>query len=134
MSNVIKSNFIIATLVLTNLNLELVFHCHSILESSMEVTIEQMQSNAIEASELLKVIAHPERLLVVCQLSKGELGVGELAKLSSLSQSAFSQHLTVLRKHGIISARKESQSVFYSLADERVTVIVESLYTIFCQE
>ncbi len=100
----------------------------------MEVTIEQMQSNAIEASELLKVIAHPERLLVVCQLSKGELGVGELAKLSSLSQSAFSQHLTVLRKHGIISARKESQSVFYSLSDERVTVIVESLYTIFCQE
>ncbi|WP_420855591.1 ArsR/SmtB family transcription factor [Vibrio maerlii] len=97
------------------------------------MTIDEMQDNAIEAADLLKLIAHPERLLVVCQLAKGELGVGELQQLSSLSQSAFSQHLTVLRKHNIIRARKESQHVYYSLSDERVNIIVDSLYRVFCR-
>lgn len=100
--------------------------------SEQTLNLSQMQQNAVEASELLKVMAHPERLMVLCQLTQGEVGVGALQEGSALSQSAFSQHLTVLRKHGLIQARKESQQVFYSLADARVIQLIQSLETIFC--
>jgi len=96
------------------------------------VDIKTMKENAAEVSELLRIMAHPERLMVLCQLTKGEVGVGMLQQGSSLSQSAFSQHLTVLRKHGLIKARKESQQVFYSLADTRVTQLIQNLQTTFC--
>lgn len=96
------------------------------------VNITTMKKNAAEVSELLRIMAHPERLMVLCQLTKGEVGVGMLQQGSALSQSAFSQHLTVLRKHGLIKARKESQQVFYSLADIRVTQLIQSLQTTFC--
>ncbi len=96
------------------------------------VDIVTMKKNAAEVSELLRIMAHPERLMVLCQLTKGEVGVSILQQGSSLSQSAFSQHLTVLRKHGLIQARKESQQVFYSLADARVTELIQSLQTTFC--
>ncbi|MCG9580839.1 metalloregulator ArsR/SmtB family transcription factor [Vibrio tubiashii] len=94
--------------------------------------LKEMRSNAVEASEFLKVMAHPERLMVLCQLTQGEVGVGELQSSSSLSQSAFSQHLTVLRKHNLIKARKESQQVFYSLSDPRVETLIQTLHSVFC--
>ena len=95
--------------------------------------IDQMKSNVEEVAELLKIMAHPERLMVLCQLTQGEVGAGQLQKNSSLSQSAFSQHLTVLRKHQMIQARKESQQVFYSLADPRIAHLITSLHSVFCQ-
>jgi len=96
------------------------------------VNMAEMQKKAVEAAELLKVMAHPERLMVLCQLTEGEVGAGALQNVSSLSQSAFSQHLTVLRKYGLIKARKESQQVFYSLNDPRVTQLIHSLQSTFC--
>ncbi|EDP57104.1 metalloregulator ArsR/SmtB family transcription factor [Vibrio sp. AND4] len=92
---------------------------------------ECMLESANKASELLKIMAHPERLIVMCKLIESEKGVGELFENSSLSQSAFSQHLTVLRKHNIIKARKVSQQVFYSIADERVGPLIEALKYVF---
>ncbi len=94
--------------------------------------IEEMQLRAKDVSDLLKIMAHPERLMVLCQLTRGEVGAGQLQQGSSLSQSAFSQHLSVLRKHGLVVVRKESQLVYYSLADERSAQIIESLERIFC--
>lgn len=94
--------------------------------------VRKMQSNVIEASELLRIMAHPERLMVLCQLTSGEMGAGALQQNSTLSQSAFSQHLTVLRKHDLITARKASQQVFYSLSDPRVEQLIETLHQAFC--
>ncbi|PWI32208.1 transcriptional regulator [Vibrio albus] len=94
--------------------------------------IQKMQSNANDVSELLKTMAHPERLMVLCQLTQGEVGAGKLQEGSSLSQSAFSQHLTVLKKHGLVKVRKESQQVFYSLADPRVALLLQNLQATFC--
>lgn len=97
------------------------------------MNIQEMQPKATEMSELLKTMAHPERLMVLCQLTNGELGAGKLQENSSLSQSAFSQHLTVLRKQGFVQIRKESQQVFYSLADKRVALLIQSLHNIYCR-
>ncbi|SHO58733.1 ArsR/SmtB family transcription factor [Vibrio quintilis] len=96
--------------------------------------IEKMQVHAQEAAELLKLMAHPARLMVLCQLAGGEVGVSRLQRHSDLSQSAFSQHLKVLREHGLVVVRKSSQQVFYSLADHRATAIISSLQQLFCHE
>ncbi|WP_409439247.1 ArsR/SmtB family transcription factor [Psychromonas sp. GE-S-Ul-11] len=91
-----------------------------------------IHENAGEASELLKVMAHKDRMVVLCLLSEGEMGVAELREHTKLSQSAFSQHLTVLRKNKLVSIRKEAQAVFYSLADERVNILLKAMQQAFC--
>lgn len=96
--------------------------------------LNDIKDKAEIVAELLKTMAHPERLLVLCQLMDGEMGAGALQETSALSQSAFSQHLSVLRKHNLVSVRKESQAVFYSLADPRISALITSLHTIFCAD
>ena len=97
------------------------------------MNIEEMRDNANETAEFLKSMAHPDRLMVLCQLSNGEVGFTELLESSHLSQSAFSQQLTVLKKKGLVKVRKEAQQVFYSLADERVMMLMGSLHSVFCK-
>jgi len=91
-----------------------------------------MKQKTAEVADLLKTMAHPERLMVLCQLVEGELGVTQLQVESSLSQSAFSQQLSVLRSNGLVKIRKESQQVFYSLADPRIKDLIANLHRIFC--
>ncbi|MFO6421932.1 ArsR/SmtB family transcription factor [Motilimonas sp. KMU-193] len=94
--------------------------------------IEKMKQQSAVVAEFLKTVAHPDRLMVLCLLTQGELNVSELSKHTQLSQSAFSQHLSVLRKQNIVNVRKESQQVFYSLADKRIEALLGVLKTSFC--
>ncbi len=96
--------------------------------------LNEMQANASEVAALLKTMAHPERLLVLCQLAEGELSAGQLQACSHLSQSAFSQQLAVLKKQGLVLVRKEAQQVFYSLANQQAAKLVQCLHSIFCEE
>lgn len=98
------------------------------------MNIEQLSENAGQVASLLKTMAHQERLMVLCQLVDGELSVSELQNNSMLTQSAFSQQLKVLRDNQLVSIRKESQQVFYSLADPRIEALISSLHQIFCPQ
>jgi DNA-binding transcriptional ArsR family regulator len=95
-------------------------------------SVKKMKPHAKKAAGFLKAIAHPDRLMILCQLVDGEQNVGELLQLSTLSQSAFSQHLAVLRKYQLVKIRKEAQSVFYSLANDNVINIIQILQRSFC--
>lgn len=92
----------------------------------------QIKDNASKASSLLKAISHESRLLILCMLLKKEMAVGELAEHSDLSQSAFSQHLLVLKNNGLIKSRKASLNVYYSIKDPAVKKILQALYSIYC--
>lgn len=92
-----------------------------------------MKERASDVSEVLKVMSHPERLFVLCQLSEGEVGVGQLQSSSNLSQSAFSQHLSVLRRARLVTIRKESQHVYYSLKDKRIIDLVKHIHSIYSE-
>ncbi|RKF18540.1 transcriptional regulator [Alginatibacterium sediminis] len=96
--------------------------------------LNQLYGQAEQVSLLLKTMAHPERLLVLCTLCEGEANVGLLHSHSKLGQSAFSQHLQVLKEHGLVKVRKQSQMVFYSLADERIQKLLGTLQDNFCQD
>ena len=94
--------------------------------------LTELHDMASQACELLKAMANEWRLIILCQLSEGEKTVSELQSLLGLSQSALSQHLAVLRREKIVSARKEAQSVFYSLAGEEATKVMDTLHDVFC--
>ena len=92
-----------------------------------------MQSRAAAAAAFLKAIANDCRLLILCELLKGERSVGDLAPVVGLSQSALSQHLARLRRHGLVKTRRQSQTIHYSLADPGVAAVIGALYERFCR-
>lgn len=92
----------------------------------------QMAQHADEAASLLKALAHPARLLVLCQLVEGESSVGDLQPITGLSMSALSQHLAVLRGMELVITRRESQTIVYSLAEGPVMGVLDALYAAYC--
>jgi DNA-binding transcriptional ArsR family regulator len=94
--------------------------------------LTELHDMASHACELLKAMANEWRLMILCQLSEGETTVSELQSILGLSQSALSQHLAVLRREKIVTARKHAQSVSYSLAGDEATKVMETLHDLFC--
>ncbi|WP_198964545.1 metalloregulator ArsR/SmtB family transcription factor [Bradyrhizobium sp. C9] len=91
-----------------------------------------MQSAADQASNLLKSLSNRHRLLIICQLIDGERSVGELAEFLDLRDSTVSQHLALLRKDGLVSARRDGQTIFYSIASEPARKVLQALYEAYC--
>ncbi len=98
----------------------------------VSVDLARLQKSAAHAATLLKVMANPNRLIILCQLAEGEKSVGELEIVVGLSQSALSQHLSVLRQQGVVTTRRAAQSIFYSLASEEVQTVMLALHDVFC--
>jgi DNA-binding transcriptional ArsR family regulator len=96
------------------------------------VEVARLRGSAVRVTDLLKAMANPSRLMILCQLAEGEKSVGEMESVIGLSQSGLSQHLAVLRRKRIVATRREAQSIFYSLASTEVEEIMASLYRIFC--
>ena len=91
-----------------------------------------LEKKASQAANTLKSLSNKWRLLILCQVVKGEKSVGELLEIIDLSQSALSQHLAVLRESDLVSTRRESQSIFYSLKGEEAPQILAALYQVYC--
>ena len=81
---------------------------------------------------MLKVLSNPHRLLILCLLVEGEKAVGELAEHIGMRDSSVSQQLAILRAEGIVSARREAQTVWYELASPEAKKILETLYKLYC--
>lgn len=95
--------------------------------------LSELHDKASHAVELLKAMANEWRLMILCQLSEGEKTVSELQSILGLSQSALSQHLAVLRREKIVTARKHAQSVSYSLAGDDASRVMRTLHEVFCE-
>ncbi len=101
-------------------------------QQDMGGSLDAMQAHAADAARLMKALGSESRLLVLCLLSEGEMSVGELNAEVPLSQSALSQQLAILRRQGLVTTRRESQSIFYSLADGPARRIIHLLHDIYC--
>jgi len=95
---------------------------------------KSFEAKAEQAAGLLKIMSNEKRLMILCQLGGGEKSVFELQLIIGLSQSALSQHLAKLRAQNIVQTRKEAQTVFYSIKDEAVLRVIETLASIYCPE
>jgi DNA-binding transcriptional ArsR family regulator len=98
----------------------------------MKIDSEIMERAADEASGLLKALSNRHRLLIICQLIDSERSVGELAEFLKLRDSTVSQHLALLRKDGLVSARRNAQTIFYSIASEPARDVLKTLYQAYC--
>jgi DNA-binding transcriptional ArsR family regulator len=94
--------------------------------------LDQMKEHASEAAALMKALGNEQRLLVLCNLLEQPMTVGELNQRMSLSQSALSQHLALLREAGLVETRREAQSIHYSLPPGPVTRVMALLQEIYC--
>jgi DNA-binding transcriptional ArsR family regulator len=94
--------------------------------------LDQIKANASEAESFLKMIANKNRLMILCSLIDKECSVNELNQSVPITQSALSQHLAALRKAGMVSTRRQAQTIFYSVTDVRVKQIIEKMYEFFC--
>jgi DNA-binding transcriptional ArsR family regulator len=92
-----------------------------------------MEEKAKKIAELLKVLANENRLLILCELIEEPKTVSRLAnKIPNITQSALSQHLALLKAHGILDFSKSGQSITYSIADDRVQKVIDVLKKYYC--
>lgn len=94
--------------------------------------INEMRSNASQAADLLKAMSNENRLLILCHLGEKEMSVNELNQFIDLSQSSLSQHLARLRQDGLVKTRRESQTIFYSIANPAAVKLIAFLHQEFC--
>jgi ArsR family transcriptional regulator, virulence genes transcriptional regulator len=98
----------------------------------MKIQISDMLAAADEAGTLLKALANQHRLIIVCQLTEKERSVGELAALLKVRDSTVSQHLALLRKDGLVTARRDGQTIWYSIGSPQARELVRTLYRVYC--
>ena len=92
----------------------------------------EMQDHASDAAGLMKALGNESRLMILCILAEGERSVGELNEMVPLSQSALSQQLARLRQQGLVGTRRESQTIYYSLASGPADRVINLLHDIYC--
>ena len=93
-----------------------------------------MQKTEInDTAALLKAMAHPIRLEILCRLQGGELSVGELQATVQTPNGNISQHLAILRNQGIIACRREANFIYNRISDPRVVALMASLQALFCR-
>ena len=94
--------------------------------------IDMLRRNADAAARLLKMLSHAGRLRVLCLLAAGELSVGEINARVDLSQSALSQHLAKLREEGLVTTRRDGQTIYYRVHSGLAQQVIASLHRIYC--
>jgi DNA-binding transcriptional ArsR family regulator len=103
------------------------------MDTADAFALKKLAKQAGEAAQLLKLLGNEKRLLILCFLAvRGEMTVGELVGVVKLSQSALSQHLARLREDGLVTFRRTSQTLHYSVADKRALRVLQVLKEIYC--
>ncbi len=101
---------------------------------SMVMDKDKLADNAQQVAAILKQLSNHHRLMILCCITNGELTVGNLNDQINLSQSALSQHLAKLRESNIVSTRRESQTIYYKIANPKIKVLLEVLQKQFCSD
>ena len=102
--------------------------------SCLSVDPADMVARAERAAAFLKALSHEGRLMILCYLSTGEKSVTELEQLLSSRQAAVSQQLARLRLEGLVSARRDGKTIYYSLCEPRAEQLIGVLYDMFCKQ
>ena len=98
-----------------------------------EIEQEAMLAHASDAEQYLKQLANKTRLMVLCSLLEEELSVTSMLSFIPVTQPVLSQHLAILREANLVATRREGQTIYYRLADDRIKATIDLLYRFFCQ-
>ena len=100
--------------------------------SALSIDPEVLRGAAGKAVAALKLLANEDRLLLLCQLSQGEMCVSDLEQTLGIRQPTLSQQLSVLRSEGVVDTRREGKNIFYSVAEPALLEILAVLYRLYC--
>lgn len=92
----------------------------------------ELEKYSEEISGVLKQLAHPVRLKILCCLLEQEKKVSEIVEYTGASQSWVSQFLLRMKLEGLVESRKESKSVFYRIHDPRIKELLKAIQKIYC--
>lgn len=98
-----------------------------------EFDVAAMQAAAAKATGLLKVLGNADRLMLLCQLTRGEQCVSDLERQLGIVQPTLSQQLGVLREERLVTTRREGKQIFYSIDSAEATAVMQVLYQLYCQ-
>lgn len=98
----------------------------------MSVDFEAMKPRAEMVADLMKTLAHGNRLMALCALMDREHSVGELAQTLNMRAQAMSQQLAILRNKGLVETRRDGQTIYYRLASPEIRILMETLYSTYC--
>lgn len=102
-------------------------------ETPVAPDLDQLKQSAGKACALLKALANPDRLLLLCQMTQGEFCVSELEEMTGIRQPTLSQQLTVLREEALVSTRREGKQIFYAIESMEAMAVMQVLYEQFCK-
>ncbi len=103
------------------------------VDSIEDHDFKSMYASAGRASAFLKVLANPDRLVLLCRLASGECCVSELETSLAIRQPTLSQQLGVLREEGLVSTRREGKHIFYRINSQESVAILKALQGQFCK-
>ncbi|NCI79228.1 ArsR family transcriptional regulator [Acinetobacter tandoii] len=100
------------------------------MENDFEIT--SMRNSAEDVVSILKSLANTDRLLILCHLAKEELNVSQIEHITHITQPTLSQQLMMLRKSDVVSTRRDGKQIFYSIKDEKLVQVLQTLYELYC--
>jgi ArsR family transcriptional regulator len=101
---------------------------------SPKFDVTAFEASAVQVAALLRALANERRLMILCKLVEwGEGNVNSLAEAVGLSSSALSQHLAKMREEGLVTFRRDSQTIWYRVSDPRIEKLFAALYDVFCR-
>ena len=96
------------------------------------VALDALRGAADDACALMKNLANPDRLLVLCELAEGERSVGQLEQALGIVQPTLSQQLAVLRDAQLVGTRRDGKHFLYRIASARALAVMQVLHAQFC--
>ena len=99
-----------------------------------DINLKKMQSSADDACRLMKVLSNRDRMMLLCQISQGEMCVSELEERLDIHQPTLSQQLTVLRNEELVQTRREGKQIYYSLSNHVALEVMNILYRNYCSK
>jgi ArsR family transcriptional regulator len=96
--------------------------------------LDAMHHAAADAARLMKALANPDRLMLLCQLSQGESSVSGLEAALGILQPTLSQQLGVLREEGLVETRRDGKHIHYRVRSAQALAVLQVLYDQFCRK
>ena len=100
------------------------------MNTGLEIT--SMRDSAEVVVSILKSLANTDRLLILCHLSQQELNVSQIEEITDIKQPTLSQQLMMLRKSDVVNTRRDGKQIYYSIKDERMIEVLNTLYSLYC--
>jgi DNA-binding transcriptional ArsR family regulator len=95
--------------------------------------ISNMQESVIDLVTTLKSLANKDRLIILCHLASRELNVSQIEEMTQINQPTLSQQLMMLRKSDVVMTRREGKQIFYSIKDQNLVQMLNTLHDLYCK-